>query len=163
MLYEIDIVPIKDNIKDMNNLRIILNIALSEEAEHNVTGLALGILSVSGKDIIHGYLVRSEHRIAYGRPDITVEVLKNRVPLLIIECKRNSIASTLKKGGIQTQAYMVDGDFPYGVLLTPQLCFYYIKDKDGVPELACEYSNIEQLEDIIKLIKNLPEDLERHH
>ena len=47
----------------MDNLIRILNIALLEEQESDVTGLVFAILGEAHKDYAHGYFVRAEHHV----------------------------------------------------------------------------------------------------
>jgi hypothetical protein len=47
----------------MDNLQRILSIALLEDHESDVTGLAFAILGEAGKDYSNGYTIRVEHHL----------------------------------------------------------------------------------------------------
>ena len=139
----------------MDRLRKVLNIALLEEQESDVGGLAIAILSMAEKDFLHGYMVRPEHHIVGGIADITVEVMKNGDKVLVIECKQNPSLST--RGETRLKGTMAHG-YPNGLLLCGQLSRFYsmdVSDPTSTPRMDQTLSNPIQIEDVVEIIKGM--------
>lgn len=127
----------------MDNLRRILNLALTEQQESDVTGLVFAILGEAGKDYTNGYLVG----------DVTVEVLRDNEKILVIECKRNT--QLFRQGELQLHTYMLNG-YPRAMLICGQVSWFYtldITNPSAVPEHDKDYNNATRIEEVIAKIR----------
>ena len=138
----------------MENLRKVIKISQESGIEEDVSAVSLGLLEIAGKTLTNGYIVRSQHRITLGIPDITVEVLYNQQPLLVIECK--SSKGNMNIGENQIIAYMVDGIYPHGILINPSKAKYYNMLSEA-PELIQTLILPGKLSELVRLVEELSE------
>jgi len=135
----------------MENLRKIVKDTIESGKEDDVSSVALGLLEVSGKTLSNGYVIRAQHRITLGIPDITVEILHNKIPLIVIECKSKN--ASMSVGESQIIAYMVDGNYPHGILMSPSKVKYYHMEE--IPEIIRTFFLSEDISRIVELLRDL--------
>ncbi|KAJ2663269.1 hypothetical protein IWW48_001371 [Coemansia sp. RSA 1200] len=139
----------------MDAVQRTLNIALLEESEADVSGLAFALLGEGHKDYRYGYIVRVERHLGAGDvADITIEVLRGGDKVLVVECKRSY--QGFQRGQLQIKGYMISGGFPNGLLICGQTSWFFghdTIDDSAIPTENGQYSNPSDLTDVIARIR----------
>lgn len=149
----------------------VLHRAITGISEAYVVTLADEILKISGKDREHGYFVDHQLEITYperviingqervkGFADIAITVMIENRPLIVVECKKDNHPSTRSWGINQLNGYMINGEFPFGVLLTNTVCTMYNIVRNGEIPIMQEihrFNNQTEILDIVNIIRDI--------
>lgn len=152
---------------DVNFQRVLDRAQLGAQESH-VICLANAVLTRANKDFDHGYYVDHQLHIIYpeqitinnrtrtrGIADIAISVIRDNNPLLVIECKKDNYPSTIEDGVTQLQAYMLLGEYPYGLLLSNTTAYFFNRVRRGFVqsiEMTNEFDNATQIQDIIDTV-----------
>ncbi|KXN67838.1 hypothetical protein CONCODRAFT_10020 [Conidiobolus coronatus NRRL 28638] len=142
----------------MESLKILLEQVEETYSENDVTSLCLCMLELAGKTFTNGYKITTQAVSLDLIPDISIRILFNNNPLIVIECKGgNGHASNhYNKSLKQIKNYIEILQYPYGFLVFPNRSIFLTKgNREANIKAEWENNTLDNTKDIIDTIKDL--------